>query len=152
VKIGELPFHERPILELLALEKDLTVEESRQYAGFGWTRTPAIWLNDELVTNALIIAVHADDHGEHVANDIELGFELPDQDVTVLLSAFLRVWLPRLPSDHTIVLAVCNPFNEILKIPGPAIRYPLGEARAWIETDRTPDISLEAETWCTLGA
>jgi hypothetical protein len=155
VTIADLPFHEKPIRELLALDRHHTVEEALQYAGYGWTRASEIWLNDELVSNVLVLAIHADDDGEPLPDDIELAFEL-DEDgdgVQVLLSKFLEVWLPRLPSDHTIVLAVCNRFDAVLKVPGPAsLRYPMGDTFAWLESDRTPDICLEAETWCTLGA
>jgi hypothetical protein len=151
MRIGDLPFHERPIEELLALGGNLTVEESRQWAGFGWARVPKIWLNDELVTDALVVAVHADDDGEAVTGDIEIAFELSDANVTMLLSEFVQVWLPRLPSAATTVLLVCNPFHATLRMEGRAFRYPQGEARAWM-IDRDPPISLEAETWCTLGA
>jgi hypothetical protein len=152
LKIADLPFHEKPIRELLALHKHHTREEALQYAGYGWTRAPKLWLNEELVSNALIVAVHSDDHGKALPDDIELAFELsPDEGVTMVLSKFLDVWLPRLPMDGAIVLAVCNPFNATLKMPGASLRYPMGNAFAWID-DLTLDIGLEAETWCTLGS
>jgi hypothetical protein len=155
LKIADLPFHEKPIRELLALHRHHTREEALQYAGFGWTRADEIWLNDELVSNVLIIAIHADDDGEPLPDDIELAFELDaktGEGVQVLLSKFLEVWLPKLPSEHTIVLAVCNRFDAVLKMPGPPLRYPMGDAFACTWSDRTPDICLEAETWCTLGS
>lgn len=155
MKIADLPFHEKPIRDLLGLDHTFeSEEEALQWAEYGWTRASEIWLNDELVSNALILAIHADDHGEPLADDIELAFELDPKTgdgVQVLLSKFLEVWLPKLPADHTIVLAVCNRFDAVLKMPGRLLRYPMGNTFAW-NVDRTPDICLEAETWCTLGS
>src|SRR5690242_12805610 len=115
--IAELPFRERPVLELLNLVED-RAEPDADYAGYGWARASRLWLVEpgalpRRVDDALLLALHCPDDGEVLANDIELYFELPEQQpVTVLASTFFARWLPRLPQDvSAIVLALCNPHN-----------------------------------------
>lgn len=155
--IAELPFVERPVIELLALDRD---EPLPDYAGYGWAKVDRLWLAGERgapkqVDNALVIAVHAADEGAPQAEDIELELEIDrDLAVRVALSRFLAVWLPRLPQDvAAIVLVTCNPHRARLPLP-PAARAPiygaLGDVYAWLDPgDR---IRLAADSWRTLGA
>lgn len=155
--IAELPFAERPILELLHLDSDRGLP-SRDYAGFGWARAPGLWLETDTATDArqvrdaLVLALHSADDSTVIADDVELDFECPDGSVAVLASAFLAHWLPRLPSASTIVLALCNPHRAVLRaLPALSVplHYGLGEVASWSE--RTGDgrtrIILTAERW-----
>ncbi|MEO7097123.1 MAG: hypothetical protein ABI175_27935, partial [Polyangiales bacterium] len=122
MSIGDLPFRERPIHELLHLEEDRDLP-SRDYAGFGWAQVDDLWLgvgddDGERVGDALVLALHSADDGEPMADDIELEFELPGGAVTVLASDFLARWLPALPPARAIVLALCNPHGAVLRRPG----------------------------------
>jgi hypothetical protein len=153
--IAELPFHERPLIELLNLDDERDAP-SRDYAGFGWARASRVYLDDgkpRAVDNALIVAVHAADDAEALSDDIDLAFELPDGNVRVLLSKFLSVWLPKLPPAETIVLVACNPHRAKLRSTASAatIHYGLGDVASWLDPqDRAAHIRLTAETWCTL--
>lgn len=147
--IIELPFHERPLRELLNLVEDRDAP-SRDYAGFGWAVVPQVVLDDGTrreVDNALLIAVHAADDAEPWTDDIDLAFELPDENVRVRLSKFLAVWLPKLPATEEIVLVACNPHRATLQLPV-ALHYGLGDVASWLDSDE--QIRLTAETWCTL--
>lgn len=161
-RIADLPFRERPVLELLHLDEDRD-EPDREYAGFGWARAPRVWLVNEdgtsrPVDNPVIVALHAADDGERLSDDIELEFELADRPVTVLASMFLERWLPRLPRADAIVLAICNPHLARLRPPDATspIHYAIGEVTSWIElaeeAARPDRILLNAQTWCTLPA
>ncbi len=152
--IAELPFHERPLLELLHLDEDRD-QPSREYAGFGWARASRIYLDDgttRTVDNALIIAVHAADDAEPLAGDIDLAFELPDGNVRAELSKFLEVWLPKLPAAAAVVLVACNPHRARLgPLPASSLYFGLGDVASWLDpNDRTAHVRLTAETWCTL--
>jgi hypothetical protein len=138
--IAELPFHERPIRELLDLD-DQRPTVNHDYAGYGWARTDEIWLDNERVRNALVLAVHSADDAEAIGNDIELEFELPgEQPVGVLASAFLDIWLPKLPSAGAIVLASCNPHHATLRLRLPVPLYHAhGNVDAWLDHDRNDD-------------
>ncbi len=158
--IAELPFHQRPVLELLALDRDRD-EPDRDYAGYGWARVEQIWLAAEyaperLVTDALVLALHSADDGEVLAEDVELEFELGARSVTVLASQFLERWLPELPRASAIVLALCNPHRARLHPPAlvaAPLHYALGEVASWLDPDdRGGRIRLAAPTWCTLEA
>jgi hypothetical protein len=155
--IAELPFHERPVLELLNLVEDRT-EPDPDYVGYGWARISRLWLVEPRslprpIDDALLLALHCPDDGEVLANDIELYFELPEEPrdpVTVLASTFFARWLPRLPQDASaIVLALCNPHQASLPQPQET-RLPLhfahGEVESWIarHDDR---IELRAPSW-----
>ena len=157
--IAELPFHERPTLELLNLAED-RIAPDPDYAGYGWARASCLWLVDSgtparRVDDALLLALHCPDDGEVLKNDIELYFELPEQPpVTVLASAFFARWLPRLPQDASaIVLALCNPQHASLSQPEET-RLPLhfaeGEVESWIAFD-DGRIELRARRWRHLG-
>ncbi len=156
MKIGELPFHERPILELLHFDDDRT-EVDRNYAGYGWARVPRIWVGDQPVDDALVLALHSADDGEALPDDIELEFELPTgAPVSVLASQFLDVWLPKLPSASTIVLALCNPHQAALPYP-PAARVPVyiasGDVESWLDEDKGDRLELSTDgTWARLTA
>ena len=100
--IAELPFRERPVLELLNLVGDRP-DPDPDYAGYGWARVSRVWLAEpgapaRPVDDVLLLALHCPDDGEALADDIELYFELPEEPpVTVLASKFFASWLPRLP-------------------------------------------------------
>ena len=146
MKIIELPFHERPVLELLDLQHD-RAEPNRDYSGYGWARVPRIYLDDLPVDDALVLAVHSADDGPALPDDIELEFELPGREpVAVLARDFLARWLPQLPRAGAIVLALCNPHAAALRMATdvPAY-YATGDVTAWLEAGR---IQLAADgTW-----
>jgi hypothetical protein len=158
--IAELPFVERPVRELLHLEVDRE-RPSRAFSGFGWARIDEIWLEAgerpaRRVDDALVVALHTADDAERLADDLELELELPDRAVTVLASAFLDRWLPRLPHGSAIVLAVCNPHRAALQRPRAVtvpVHYALGEVASWREAvagEMHERILLSADDWCTL--
>ncbi len=155
MKIADLPFHERPVRELLHLEVDRDLP-SHDYAGFGWARMERVWLAvgeqpGRLVEDALVLALHSADDGEVFADDVELELELPDRPVSVLASAFLARWLPVLPEASAIVLALCNPHRARLLRPTEArtpLHYGLGDVESWREGEDR--IILTAESWCTI--
>jgi hypothetical protein len=154
--IGELPFHERPVVELLALDRGGDPE----YAGYGWARVERLYLATDgrrprRLEDVLVVAVHATDDGPALADDVELTFELPpDGDkVRVHASAFLERWLPRLPRARAIVLAMCNEHGAALRCPAAAtapVHYGIGNVYAWQELDRAGRIRLLADDWRTL--
>jgi hypothetical protein len=166
-KIAELPFIERPLRALLDLEIDRD-QPNRAYAGFGWAHADEVWLEvrdatAHRVDDALVIALHTADDAQAVAGDLELELDLPDRPVTVLASAFLDRWLPRLPQHAAIVLAVCNPHRAVLRRPAAAtvpVHLALGNVAAWSWYDpargvpapgeRGDRILLTADDWCTL--
>ena len=154
--IAELPFRQRPLLELLNLVGDRAAPDP-DYAGYGWARAARVWLVEpgalpRAVDDALVLALHCPDDGEQLEGDIELYFELPaEPPVTVLASDFFARWLPRLPADASaIVLALCNPQNASLRRPE-AARAPLhfahGEVESWQARDGSDRIELRAAHW-----
>jgi len=163
--IGDLPFHRRPALELLGLTHELgdgVIDVD--YAGFGWARVDRLWLADATsrveIADALVLALHAADDGERFADDVELEFVLdpttPGGSVTVLASAFLGRWLPRLPRASAIVLAMCNPGHARLRAPAAAGTAPLihgmGAVDSWLDGgDVAPSLRLTATAWCTVA-
>ena len=159
--IAELPFVERPVIELLALDVDRDAPD-RDYAGYGYAKLDRVMLVDakgrqRVLEDALLIAVHSADDGEVQADDVELELDLPEgerKSVTVLASRFLEIWLPKLPAASAIVLVMCNPHRaRLAKPPWPVpIHYALGDVESWRDLDdpRT-GIRLVAATWCTLG-
>lgn len=163
--LAELPFVERPAIELLDLERD---EPDPDYAGFGWTRVGRLWLASEEkerapreIINALVIGAHARDDAPGYDDDIELSFELsPEHAVVTMLSDFLDTWLPKLPQDvPAIVLAICNPHGARLARPATApwkvpVYHGIGDVTAWLdldERDRPLRIRLSAAWWRTLS-
>ena len=158
MRIAELPFVERPAIKLLALDVDRDAPD-QNYAGYGWARLDRVRLVDsrgghEVVPDALLIAVHSADDGEPLADDVELEFELPaGEPVTVLVSKFLAVWLPKLPRASAIVLVMCNPHRaKLASHAAVPIHHALGDVESWRDLDDpSTAIRLVAETWCTLG-
>jgi hypothetical protein len=163
VRVVDLPFRERPAIELLGFVEG-RAELDHDYAGFGWARLPSVWLVDDeehRVDDALVLALHSPDDSEPISDDIELEFELepgreaiepsgrrePGRSVIVMLSLFLEQWLPKLPKASAIVLVLCNPHRA-----RPALGVPLwladGDVEAW--RDDADRILLRAETWYTL--
>jgi hypothetical protein len=155
--VAGLPFHARPVLELLNLEDDRAGPDP-DYAGYGWAHASRLWLVEPAalahpIDDALLLALHCPDDGEVLANDIELYFELPEQSpVTVLASTFLAHWLPRLPEDVSqIVLALCNPHSASLLQPQQTslpLHFAHGEVESWIARD-DGRIELRAPSWRT---
>lgn len=153
--IAELPFRERPLLELLNLEGDREAPDP-DYVGFGWSRAPRLWLQEpgapaRTVDDAIVLGLHCPDDGEVLSRDIELYFELDDDAiVTVLASKFFATWLPRLPTDASaIVLALCNPHEARLLCP-PSARLPVHFALGWVESwqeRETGRVELRAPRW-----
>src|SRR5687768_218110 len=127
--IADLPFVRRDVLDLLNLRHD-RAEPDPDYTGFGHARVDALQLESEEgdpveVREALVIAVHSMEKPEELPGDIDLEFILPEvsanHSVVVLLSAFLRVWLPLVRGDErAIVLVVCNPNQTVLPAPAEA--------------------------------
>ncbi|HUQ06315.1 MAG TPA: hypothetical protein VM261_27620 [Kofleriaceae bacterium] len=164
MNIGDLPFHRRPALELLGLTHELgdrTIDVD--YTGFGWTRVERLWLDDGSsrfhVADALVLALHSADDGEHLGDDVELEFVLDATatggSVTVLASAFLERWLPRLPAASAIVLAMCNPRRarlRALNVPGTApLFHGMGDVDSWLDDSvEGPTLRLTAQAWCTV--
>lgn len=158
--ITELPFHERPVLELLNLVGE-RAEPDPGYAGYGWARVPRVWLGGRagagrFVSDALVLALHSPDDAEPLGDDIDLELDLPDgSSVLVLLSRFLATWLPKLPRASAIVLALCNPQRATPRAPAGAtapIHYARGDVTSWLDRDRGDRIELIAESWGTLRA
>ncbi len=155
--IAELPFHERPVLEVLNLVDDRTAPDP-DYTGYGWARVSRLWLVEPAalprpIDDALLLVLHCPDDGEVLANDIELYFALPEQpraSVTVLASTFFDHWLARLPQDPSqIVLALCNPHCASLPQPQQTRRtlhFAHGEVESWIARDDRR-IELRAPSW-----
>ena len=156
MKIAELPFRERPVLELLHLGQHRD-QPDRDYAGYGWARVDRLWLAvgeqpGMRVDDALVLALHSADDGESLPDDVELEFELPGAPpVSVLASAFLERWLPALPRASAVVLALCNPYRAVLPRPAGAdatIHYGLGDVESWREDGER--IILTADAWRTV--
>ncbi|MDB4962198.1 MAG: hypothetical protein JWP01_2197 [Myxococcales bacterium] len=161
MKIAELPLRERPVLELLNLVGERATPDC-EYAGYGWARVDRLWLATDdqrgrAVDDVLLLALHSADDAEALADDIELEFELSvGAPVSVLASAFLARWLPRLPADASaIVLALCNPHRAVLRTPPgkTPIHYAHGDVTSWLDRDDDGDhIRLQADEWSTLRA
>lgn len=139
MKIADLPFRERPALELLNLDEDRD-EPDPDYAGYGWARVPSVFLDDDEVRDALVLALHSADDSEPLAGDIELEFELPSgAAVTVLASRFLEIWLPKLPRASAIVLAMCNAHGAKLQLASSVpIYYADGDVESWLDESEGP--------------
>jgi len=137
VKIRDLPFHERPVRELLNLDEN-RAQPDANYAGYGWAKVASVWLGERRVDDVVILALHSADDAEPLPDDIELEFELPGAaPVSVLASQFLEQWLPQLPSASAIVLALCNPHGARLRAAAPMF-YATGDVESWIETFDDP--------------
>lgn len=157
--IGDLPFVERPVLELLGFEAERETVDL-DYAGFGWARVERLWLATRdgaaaprRIDRPLVLALHSADDGEALPDDVELEFVLDDRSVTARLSAFLARWLPRLPAPGPIVLAMCNPHGAVLPpiaaAGGRDVHCAMGPVDAWLHDD---DLHLVADAWREAGA
>jgi hypothetical protein len=159
--IADLPFLRRDVLDLLNLRHHREAPDP-DYTGFGHARVEALQLEGDEgepveVRGALVLAVHSMEEPEELPGDIDLEFIVPelgaDHSVTVLLSDFLRVWLPLVHGDaRAIVLVVCNPNQTLLPTPPAAGRtpfyYPLGDVESWLEvTDDHQQVRLAARSW-----
>jgi hypothetical protein len=158
--IGELPFVERDPLELLNLHipRDLP---DHDHAGFGFCRVAAVALESPadgatVVEAPLVLALHSADDGRPLPDDIELMFVLDatgDDVVTVLLSAFLRCWLPVVRgTERAIVLVMCNPHAAAIPrsgAPSPLpVHYAVGDVHSWLDpASPGPAIRLSADAW-----
>jgi hypothetical protein len=158
IRIAELPFRERPLLELLNLDADRD-EPEHDYAGYGWARAERLWLaTDEgaqEVEDALVLALHTADDAEALPDDIDLEFELPNgPPAAVLASLFLERWLPKLPRDPSaVVLVLCNPHAAELRWPAasPApVWYAHGDVTSWLDR-ATHDVHLVGARWQRLS-
>lgn len=155
-RIAELPLRERDALDLLHLRVHRDVPDP-DYTGYGFARVDAIRLESRdgsapiVVRDGLLVAVHSTEAPAPLPlpGDIELEFVIaePASDpageysVTVLLSAFLDHWLPRLgDGERPVVLVVCNPNRTSLVRPRSAGRapfhHPLGDVESWLEVER----------------
>lgn len=161
--IAELPFRQHDPLELLNLTtpRDTPVLDDTR---FGWCHLAELWLDDgagepRLVRDALVLALHAAEEPEALADDVELEFFVEevakDYSVTVLLSKFLAVWLPRVAGrgERAIVLAMCNPHRAVLPRPPAAgatpVHYALGDVDSWLDVvDGRRHVRLAADTFC----
>ena len=155
-RIAELPFHQRPVIELLNLEHVARRGVNRDYAGYGWAAVDRVWLGGSEavpIDNALVLAVHSMDDSPALADDVTLEFELADRSVGVRASRFLEIWLPKLPRRSAIVLAMCNPHRAVLRASADVpIHYAMGDVEAWFDVDFPGSrIRLAAATWCTLA-
>jgi hypothetical protein len=145
LKILDIPFRERPAVELLALDRD----GDPDYAGYGWTRVDRVWLTigykwwRRRLDDVLIVAIHAADDGKPHDDDVELDFEVGTTVATADATAFVAQWLPRLPAAKHVVLVMCNRHRARLAIPG--VYYGMGDVRAWL--DPSDRILLEADAW-----
>lgn len=159
--IADLPFVRRDVLDLLNLRHHRATPDP-DYTGFGHARVDMLRLaSDEgkpiEVRGALVIAVHSMEDPQELAGDIDLEFILPevsaDHSAVVLLSDFLRVWLPLIHGDErAIVLVVCNPNQTRFPAPPAAgqtpFYYPLGDVESWLEDeDGQQAIQLVARSW-----
>jgi hypothetical protein len=143
LKIVELPFRERPVVELLALDRDVDPD----YAGYGWAKVDEVWLESphwrRRLDDALLLAIHAADDGAARDDDVELDFEVGTTVASADATAFVGQWLPKLPAARHVVLVMCNPHRAQLAIPG--VHYGAGDVRAWLDPgDR---IRLTADAW-----
>lgn len=144
MRILDIPFRERPAIELLALDRD----EDPAYAGYGWARLPCVWLASphwrRRLDDVLVLAIHAADDGAPKDDDVELDFEVGTTVASSDATAFVAQWLPRLPAARHVVLVMCNPHRARLVTP-PNVIHGIGDVRAWLDPgDR---IRLTADAW-----
>jgi len=164
--IDQLPFLERPPLEVLHLDHARDAPDLETTV-FGWAHVDQLWLAgrdgaEHPVDGALVLAVHAAEDPEELTDDVELEFFVEevakDYSVTVLLSAFLERWLPRVAGsgERAIVLAMCNPHHARIPRPmcapvGIPVHYAFGDVDSWLEAEASgrQQIRLEADAWHT---
>ena len=146
MKILDLPFRERPVTELLALDRD----GDPDYAGYGWAKVDRVWLDTghawrRSLDDVLLIAIHAADDGAARPDDVELDFEVGTVVASADATAFLAQWLPRLPAAKHVVAVMCNPHRARLAMPA-GVHYGIGDVRAWLD-DPGERIRLTADAW-----
>ncbi len=155
-RIADIPFFEKPPRELLGIVYGREQPELEYYEyGYGHLDLVCLVQPDNLdqpiIRNALVLALHSADDGEAMTDDIELEFFVDeiaeDYSVTVLLSRFLEVWLPLVARDEAaIVLALCNPHRARMARPvfaaGVPVYYALGDVVAVTVTVHTPPLFL----------
>ena len=148
MKIVDIPFRERPVIELLALDRD---DEDPEYAGYGWAKVDQLWLATphawrRRLDDVLVLAIHAADDADARDDDIDLDFEIDGAIVASAdATAFVTQWLPRLPAAKHVVLVMCNPHRARLRAFERTVHYGIGDVRAWLDPgDR---IRLTADAW-----
>lgn len=167
-----MPFHEKGPDELLGLAPGRT-RVATDHEGFGWGRVPLLVLEESdgrahtvagpltgsppvVLSDALVIALHvADEDGTAPDDDPDVELRVGDEVLVARLSAFMRVWGPRLPVCATWVLALCNPARRTIARPptlpeGAALWYGLGDVDSWVEDDDEAEdrrYGLTAEQW-----
>ncbi|MEM9494349.1 MAG: hypothetical protein AAGC55_34705 [Myxococcota bacterium] len=161
--IADIPFLVGDPFELLHLDEHRD-ETDFSYYGFGFCRIGQLQLNQRgetepsaPVRDCLVLALHAADDCEQLDDDVELEFFVDevaeDYSVTVLLSDFLKIWLPRLlGGEQALVLSLCNPHKAVLRKPAicgsTPVYYPLGDVESWLESIAgRPLIGLDADEW-----
>lgn len=179
--LAELPFLERPLFELLGF--DLGREALQlDYTGFGWAQPTRLHLEStssghvQVVESPLVLALHSSDHGPALPNDILLELVLSEPQggqaddttaaVATPLSRFLSAWLPRLPGEGPVVLALCNPHRAALPALAGArpLWYASGDVDSWLDSPASPaslvgpqeqraggQFRLSAEAWRLAG-
>ncbi len=167
--VGDLPFVERPVAELLGIVSGRgAIDED--FEGFGWARVPELWLETSAAASdgptrrlrdALVLALHSSD-GEDDSEvegaaakgaEVDLEFRVDAEVLVVGLDAFLAAWIPRLPAAPHWVLALCNPRSQRLaRPPGlaseAAVWYAAGNVDAWSEgSGDDTRFGLTADQW-----
>jgi hypothetical protein len=153
--IGDIPFVERELLELLALDRDRDAPDL-DYAGFGWAFAPHVVLEDGVrreIADPIVVAMHSADE-QTTDGDIDLLFETDDESVIVPLSRFLPHAFRLLPADREIVLALCNPAKVRPDPVDRVVHYADGDVLSWLDPIGRHDwiVRLSAPVWHTLGA
>lgn len=153
-KVADIPFAERELLELLALDHDREAPDL-DYAGFGWAIAPRVILEDSSrreIVAPVVVALHSADE-QATPGDVDLLFETDDESVIVPLSRFLPHALALVPAGREVVLALCNPANVRPDTSGRVLHYADGDVLSWLDpVDRTDWIvRLSAPLWHTIG-
>lgn len=153
MRIADIPFRERPALELLALDRE---DEDPEYAGYGWAKLDEVWLATphgwaRHLTDVLVLAIHAADDAEPRDDDVDLDFEIDGGVVASAdATAFVTHWLPRLPAAAHVVLVMCNPHRARMPAFERPVHYGIGDVRAWLDPGER--IRLTADAWRMVAA
>jgi hypothetical protein len=157
-----LPFRVQAPDALLGLDwaRPGTVDDD--YRGFGWGFVPGLVLGSAceprvMLASPLVLALHnAPPEDALESTGFLLEFDIDGERLHVELEAFLKVWLPRLPTADTVVLALCNPERRELPRPrglsgGTRFIHALGDVESWGEDDGRGQVvrGLRAEAWRT---
>lgn len=158
--LAEVPFEEKEPDVLLGISPGRASIDTA-HEGFGWGRVPRLVLEDDAggtraLEDALVIALHvADEDGTAPDDDPDIELRVGDEVLLARLSAFLRVWAPRLQACPAWVLALCNPRRRTIArapaIPsGTMLWYALGDVDSWAEEGdeiEGPTYGLTAHAW-----